>query len=141
LKPEDWPTGGRPGLLGSGLLPAGVLGEGAGLGPGRRGAAWEPGRGHGGARLGLGAWPPRHRLGAWTGPRGRAVGAWGLAAAAPPGSLDGDCRSGAAACPRGRVGRWVLGSWPPPPGKAGTRTTGTLGVAAAVGSGVGGRDG
>jgi hypothetical protein len=108
----SWP----PGQRGSGLLPAGVLGEGAGLGPG--------------------AWPPRRRLGAWTGARG-----WGLG----PGrrgaawSLDGDYRS--AACPRGRVGRWVLGSWPPPPGKAGTRTTGTLGVAAAVGSGVGGRDG
>jgi hypothetical protein len=60
-----------------------VLGEGAGLGPGRRGAAWEPGR-------------------------GRAVGAWGLAAAAPPGSLDGDCRS--AAWPRGALGPGLLAS-------------------------------
>jgi hypothetical protein len=107
----------------------------------------------------LASWAAGQRAAAcWSAGRGRGAGAWGLAAAAPPRSLDGGARlglgawpprrrlgawTGTAAVPRARVavGRWVLGSWPPPPGKAGTRTTGTLGVAAAVGSGVGGRDG
>jgi hypothetical protein len=119
LKPEDWPTGGRPGLLGSGaagrcLLECWARARGWGLA-----AAAPPGSLDGGAQLGLGAWPPRRRLGAWTGtaavPRA-CVAAWGAGSWAPGLHL------------QGRLGRGRLGLWP-------------LGVAAAVGSGVGGRDG
>jgi hypothetical protein len=93
-----------------------VLGEGAGLGPG--------------------AWPPRRRLGAWTGARGWGLGPGRRGAAWEPGRGLPQCRVAAWGAGswapglhlQGRLGRGRLGLWP-------------LGVAAAVGSGVGGRDG
>jgi hypothetical protein len=76
LKPEDWPTGGRPGQRGSGLLPAG-RGRGAG--------AWPP-RGSLGGGARLGAWDCRSaacrrgRVGRWDpGLQGR-LGRLGVAA-------------------------------------------------------------